>query len=62
MKSLKPLNILTINLKNESFHNPEEWSGVYLEANIQPWLGKIFRFIVFRLLEIHFVKLLPPDH
>ena len=28
---LKPLNLLTINLKDESFHNSIEWSGLYFK-------------------------------
>ena len=31
---LKPLNLLIINLKNESFHNSIEWSELYLQVNI----------------------------
>ena len=45
-QSLKPLNLLTINLKDESFHNSIEWSGLYLQVNIPPWLGKLFRKFV----------------
>ena len=48
---LKPLYLLTINLKHESFHHPIEWPGLYLQVNISLWFGKIFRFTVFRLLE-----------
>ena len=43
-QTLKPLNILTINLEDESFHNSIEWSGLYLQVNIPPWSEKIFRF------------------
>ena len=32
-----------------------DWSGLYLQAYISPLLGKICRFIVFRLLENEFV-------
>ena len=35
---LKPLNLLTINLKNESFHNSIKWSGLCLQVNTPPWL------------------------
>ena len=31
---LKPLDLLIINLKNESFHNSIEWSELYLQVNI----------------------------
>ena len=48
---LKALNLLTINLKDESFRNSLEWSGLYLQVNIPPWLETAFRFTVFRLLE-----------
>ena len=44
---LKPFNLLAYNLKDESFHNSLEWSGLNLQMNISPWLGKIFRFTVF---------------
>ena len=40
-----------------SFHNSIEWSEIYLQANIPPWLGKILRFTVFRLLQNVFVIL-----
>ena len=33
-----------------------KWSGFYLQVNIPPWLGKICRFKVFRLLENVFCK------
>ena len=33
---LKPL--LTINLRNKSFHNSMECLGLYLKVNIPPWL------------------------
>ena len=63
---LKPLKLLTINLKDESFHNSIEWSGLYLQVNIPPWLGKIFKFTVFRLLENAFCEtpypLVSSDH
>ena len=53
---LKPLNVLTINLKDKSFHNSIEWSRLYLQVNISPWLGKFFRFTVFRFLENAFCE------
>ena len=53
---LKSLNLLTINLKDKSFHNSIEWSGLHLQVNIPPWLGNIFRLTVFRLLENRFCK------
>ena len=43
---LKPLNLLTINLEDESFHNSIEWSGPYLQVNIPPWFETFFRFRV----------------
>ena len=49
-QTLKPLNLLTISLKDESFHNSTGRSGLYLQMNIPAWLGKTFRFTVFRLL------------
>ena len=48
---LKPFNLLTFNLKDDSFHNSLEWLGFYLQMNIQPCLGKFFRYAVFKLLE-----------
>ena len=45
--------LLTINLKDKSLHNSIDWSGFHLQVYIQPWLGKTFRFTVFRLLEKH---------
>ena len=56
--TLKPLNLLTINLK--WFLNSIEWSELHLQANILPWLGKVFRFRVFKLLENAFCK--TPSH
>ena len=41
-QDLKPLNVLTINLKDESFHNSIEWSGFYLQVNIPLCLKKNF--------------------
>ena len=57
---LKPLNLLIINLKDESFHNSIEWSELYLQVNIPQWSGKIFRFTVFRLLKNVFCETPPP--
>ena len=36
-QTLKALNLLTINVKDESFHNSTEWPGIYLQVNIPPW-------------------------
>ena len=33
-QALKPLNLLTIKLKDKSFHNSVKWSGRYLQVNI----------------------------
>ena len=57
---LKPLKLLTINLKDESFHNSIEWSGLYLQVNIAPWFGKIFTFTVLRLLKNGFCETASP--
>ena len=54
---LKALKLLTRNLKDESFHNFIEWSELYLQVNIPPWLGKNFKFTVFRLLENEFCQI-----
>ena len=35
-----------------------DWSGLFLLVYILPWLGKMFRLTVFRLLENVFVSLL----
>ena len=35
-------------LKNKSFHNSADWSGLYLQVYILLWLAKILRFVVFR--------------
>ena len=35
-----------------------DWSGLFLLVYIPPWLGKMFRLTVFRLLENVFVSLL----
>ena len=56
IEPLKPLNFLTINLKDESFHESIEWSGFCLQVNIPSWLGKIFKFTVFRLLKNTFCE------
>ena len=48
-------NLLTINLKDESFHNSVEWSRLYLQVN-NPSLEKKFRFTVFRLPENAFCE------
>ena len=59
-ETLKPLNFLTINLKDESFLKSLELSGVNLQVDIPPWSGKIFRFTVFTLLENAFCEILSP--
>ena len=53
---LKPLNFLTINIEDESLHNSIEWSRIYLQVNIPPWLGNFFGDLVFRLLENEFCE------
>ena len=52
----------TLNFKDKSFILPIFYGLIklYLQVNIQPWIGNIFGFTVFRLLEMHFVKLLLP--
>ena len=49
-------NLLTIKLKNKSFHNSIDLSGLYLKMYIPSWLEKIIRFTVFRLLKSAFAK------
>ena len=55
-------NLLTINLKNKSFNNSVEWSCLYFQVYIPPWLAKVLKFAVFRLFEHAFVKLFHPWH
>ena len=50
-------NLLTINLKNNSFHNSVDWAELYLQVYIPSQLGKIFRCTVFKLLGNVFMKL-----
>ena len=52
----------TLNFKDKSFILPIFYRMIrlYLQVNILPWMGTFFGFAVFRLLEIHFVKCLPP--
>ena len=40
---LKPLNLLTINLKDESFHNSIEWSGPLSSSEYSTMDGKSFQ-------------------
>ena len=44
-------NLLTVSLNDKCFHNSIHYSGFYLQLCLPLWLGKIFRFTVFRLLE-----------
>ena len=37
-----------------------DWSGFYFQGYTSSWLGKIFRFTVFRILESAFVKIPRP--
>ena len=60
-ETLKLLNLSTINLKDESFLNSLELSGVNLQVDIPPWSGKIFRFTVFTLLENAFCETPSPS-
>ena len=53
---LQPLNLLIINLKGKSFHNSIDWSWIYLQMNLPPWLGKFLRFTVFILLKNAFCE------
>ena len=53
--------LLTINLKDQSFHNSVEWSGFYLQVKIPTWLGKFVLSALFKLLKNVFLKL-PPWH
>ena len=54
--------LLTIIFKDKYFHNPIDWSGIFLQVHIPSWLAKIFRFTVFRLLENAFARLPCPYH
>ena len=60
--TLKSFNLLTINFKDEPFHNSIEWLELYLHVNIPPWLGKTFRFTVFGLLENAFCESSPSPY
>ena len=55
------LKLIRINFKNKSLHNSIDWSGLYLQISIPPWLGKFSRFTVFRLLENAFAKFYFPS-
>ena len=61
MNMTQPLKSAII-LKNESFYNSIDWSGLYLQVCIPSLLGKIFRFTVLQFLvywKNEFVKLSP---
>ena len=60
-ETLEPLNLLTINLKDESFLNSLELSGVNLQVDIPPSSGKNFRFTVFTLLKNAFCETPSPS-
>ena len=55
---LKPLNLLTIKLKDESFHNSIGWSESSSEYSTIT--GKNFQIYCPDKWKKHFVKLLPP--
>ena len=55
-------NFLTINLKNKSFHNSIDSTGIYLQVYIPSRLAKFLWFTVSRFLESAFVKLPHPWH
>ena len=46
-------NLLTINLKNNSFHNSVDWAELYLQVYIPSQLGKIFRYTVLNYWEMY---------
>ena len=54
--------LLTINFKNKYFHNPVDWSELYLQVYIPSWFSKNSRFPGFWLLENAFVKFPCPLH
>ena len=58
--TLKPLKLLTINLKDESFHNSIEWPKLYLQVNIPPRWEKFPDLQCSDYWKMHFVKLLLP--
>ena len=56
----QPLRHSVQTVKDKSFHNSVDQSGLYLQVYIPSWSGKVFKFTVFRLLENGFVKLPRP--
>ena len=58
--SPQPLRHSVQRVKDKSFHNSVDQSGLYLQVYIPSWSGKVFKFTVFRLLENGFVKLPRP--
>ena len=51
-------NLLTIKLKDESIHDSIEWSGLYPQVNISPWLWNFSDLQCPDYWNKHFVKLL----
>ena len=51
-------SLLTIKLKDESIHDSIEWSGLYLQVNISPWLWNVSDLQCPDYWNKHFVKLL----
>ena len=47
-------------LKDESFHNSIDWSRLYLQVYIPPWLEKIFSFTIFIYWKMHLSPPPPP--
>ena len=58
----QPWNFLTNNLKDKSFRNSTEWSGLYLQMNILPWLRKFLDLLCSDYWKMYFVNLLPHWH
>ena len=58
--SPQPLRHSVQRVKDKSFHNSVDQSGLYLQVYIPSWSGKVFKFTVFRLLENGFAKLPRP--
>ena len=56
----QPLRHSVQTVKDKSFHNSVDQSGLYLQVYIPSWSGKVFKFTVFRLLENGFAKLPHP--
>ena len=57
---LKPLNLLAINLKDESFLNTIEWSRFYIQVNILHCWEKVSDLKCSDYWKVHFVKHPPP--